>query len=335
MKIWVAVIAVASLLNLPSLAQKGAFGSSTQAAPAAATDSDEEPDAPVVKPADAAGASVEQQTTASWDMLRTAISATKPQVEQARIDAITAAGTLGDFPTAVGWLRDAQKDPDRYIRFAVVAAMGSSKKTAFVPDLKQALTDSAPEVSFAAAVGLWKMNDKSGENVLDAVLAGDRKANRGLVTAEKHDADQDLHSPSKLATIGGEQAAFALLGPFGFGLSAWRSRRGQGIQPKVVAATLLADDPSTALMKTFVDALDDPDPSVRAAAAKALGDYHDKEATDALSDALYDSKPAVRLMAAASYIRATRPQPEHRDVRHRKTVTSASMTHPHSTTPAQ
>jgi HEAT repeat protein len=334
MKIWVAVIAFAMLLNRPALAQSGASQSSKQAAPAAATDSDEEPDVPVVKPANAASATVEQQTTTAWDMLRTAVFATKTQVEQVRIDAINVLGTLGDFPEAAGWLRGAQKDQDRYVRLAAVTAMGSSKKAAFVPDLKQALRDEAPEVSFAAAIGLWKMNDKSGEDVLDAVLAGDRKASRGLMTAEKHEADQDLHSPSKLASIGAEQGAFALLGPFGYGLSAWRStRRHNGIQPKVIAATLLAQDTSTELMEKFVDALDDTDPSVRTAAAKALGDYHGKEVTDALGGEFYDSKPTVRFMAAASYIRATRPEPEKRDVHRRKTA-SASLAHSHSTTAA-
>ena len=151
---------------------------------------------------------------------------------------------------------------------------------------------SAAEVSFTAAVGLWKMNDKSGENILDAVLAGDRKANRGLVSSEKHQADQDLHSPSKLAEIGAEQGAYALLGPFGFGLSALRSRNGaNGIHPRVIAATLLGEDTSTASMKRFLDALDDRDPFVRAAAARLLGRYHNQEALDGLSGAMYDAKP--------------------------------------------
>jgi HEAT repeat protein len=271
-------------------------------------DSEEEPDVPVTKPANTAAVSVETQTTAAWDMLHAALSDTQTKAQQARIDSIAALGTLGDFPKAVGWLRDAQKDQDRYIRLAVVASMASSKKTVFLPDLKQALDDGAPEVKFAAAVGLWKMNDRSGEDVLEAVAARDQKATRGAVTAEKHEANQDLHSPSKLATIGAEQGAYALLGPFGFGLSALRGRKGSGIHPRALAITLLAEHTSPASMQRFVDALDDPDPTVRAAAAQALGDYHTKDAEDALSDAVYDAKPAVRFMAAASYLRATRPQ---------------------------
>jgi HEAT repeat protein len=297
MKKWMALVVFAGLLGLTGLT-KGQTTSPAQATPAAtAPDSDEEPDMPVTKPASSAGATVESQTDAAWDMLHTAQSDTNTKAQQARIDAIIALGTLGDFPRAVGWLSDAQKDQDRYVRLAAVTAMGSSNKTVFLPNLKQALDDVAPEVSFAAAVGLWKMDDKSGASVLDAVVGGDRKANRGLVSSEK--------------------------------LSALRARDGEnGINPRVIAATLLAEDTSTAAMKIFVDAMDDHDPSVRAAAAKALGDYHSKEAMDALGDGFYDIKPAVRFMAAASYIRAAHPQPENEDVRQRKsTAMNSSQAH--------
>jgi HEAT repeat protein len=323
MKNWVALIIFAGLLAPAGLAQNGAPAPTGQATPA---DSDEEPDQPVAKPAHPI--SVEAQTNAAWEMLNTALSDTKPKTEPVRIDAITSLGTLGDFPRAAAWLRDAQKDQDRYIRLAAVAAMGTSKKAAFVPDLKRALNDNAPEVSFTAAVGLWKMDDRSGENILDAVLAGSRKANRGLASSEKHEADQDLHSPSKLAQIGAEQGAYALLGPFGIGFTALRLGKGQNaIHPKVIAVTLLAEDNSTASMQRFVDALDDPDPLVRTAAARALGDYHGAQATDALSDPLYDSKPGVRLMAAASYIRAAQPEPKAKEVPRQKKTSPTNPTH--------
>jgi hypothetical protein len=331
MKMWMTLAVFAGLLSVVGLVQGRQSAASPQATPAAASpDSDEEPDMPVAKPASSAGATVESQTNAAWDMLNNALSDKTTKAEPMRIDAIASLGTLGDFPQAVGSLRDAEKDQDRYIRLAAVTAMASSKKATFLQDLKQALNDNAAEVSFSAAVGLWKMNDKSGESVLEAVLEGDRKANRGLVSSEKHEADQDLHSPTKLAEIGAEQGAFALLGPFGFGLSAIRGRKGQnGIHPRVVAATLLGEDKSTAAMKQFIDALDDSDPAVRTAAARPLGDYHTKEVTDALSEELSDAKPAVRLMAAASYIRAAHPEPESN---RRKKTTAISSTRQHSTT---
>jgi HEAT repeat protein len=282
MKTWMVLVVCAGFLGSAGLA------------PAAGNDG----------PAKPTATTVASQTTAAWDLLNTAVSATKIQVQQERIDAINALGTLGDFPHAVDLLRAAQKDQDRHIRLAAVAAMGSSKKTVFIPDLKRALDDSAAEVSFTAAVGLWKLNDRSGESILNAVVAGDRKAKQGAIGSEKHQADEDLHSPSKLALIGAEQGAYVILGPFGYGLSAIRHGKENGASARTIAVTLLAEDKSIATEKVFVDALDDPDPAIRTAAARALGDYHSKEVLDALGDGFYDIKSPVRMMAAASYIRA-------------------------------
>jgi HEAT repeat protein len=330
MKKQVVLIVLAGLLGGGPLAHSQNTSAAQTSRAAGSSASDEEPDVPVAKPAASAATTVQSQTDAAWDMLNTAQANTSTKAEQVRIDAVVALGTLGDFPRAVGWLADAQKDQDRYVRLAAVTAMASSKNPVFLPKLKQALDDAAPEVCFAAAIGLWKMNDKSGERILEAVTEGDRKANRGLVTSEKHEADQDLHSRSKLESIGLEQGAYALLGPFGFGLGALRSVNGKnGIHPKVAAATLLAENPSPAAMKIFIDALDDPDPLLRTEAARALGGYHNKEAVDALSNGFYDVKPAVRLMSAASYLRAAEPEANNKDV-HRRKAAAASSTHQNS-----
>jgi HEAT repeat protein len=327
---WMAVICVLLLAGAVSR------GQTQQAAPAAQSPADattvdgEEPDAPVTQAVTDKG-NPESETNAAWEMLKTALSDTKTQARPTRLDAVSALGTLGDLAPAQKLLRDAAKDPDRYLRFAAVASMGASKAELFIPDLRTALEDSAPEVSFAAAVGLWKMHDHTGENVLYGVLAGDRKVKQGVVGSGLHEADQDLHTPSKLAEIGAEQGAYALLGPVGFGVDAFRmTRKGSnGNSPRVLTATLLADDTSNATMQQFVDALKDRDYQVRAAAARELGDYRDKQVTDALEDAFADPKPSVRLMAAASYLRASRPVPPKPKTRSRRGTTSASLAREH------
>jgi hypothetical protein len=289
-----------------------------------AAESGEEPDAPVAQP-NPNKDSADGETTA-WGMLKDAVSDSKTQARPARLDAVTALGTLSDFEPAQKLLRDSTKDPDRYLRLAAVVAMGASKAEIFIPDLRTALEDSAPEVSFAAAVSLWKMHDYTGENVLYAVLAGERKVKQGVVGSGIHDADQDLHSPSKLAEIGAEQGAYALLGPVGFGVDAIRmTRKGSnGNSARVLTATLLAEDSSKATMRQFLDALEDHDYQVRAAAARELGHYQDTQVMDALQHAFDDPKPAVRLMAAASYIRASRPVPAKPKPRSRRGTTSTA-----------
>jgi HEAT repeat protein len=134
-----------------------------------------------------------------------------------------------------------------------------------------------------------------------------------------HQANQDLHSPSKLATIGAEQGAYALLGPVGFGLDAFKMTRSgsNGNSAQVLTATLLAEDSSKATMQQFLNALRDHNYLVRAAAARALGDYRGTQVTDALQEAFGDPKPVVRLMAAASYIRTSHPVPTKQKARRR------------------
>jgi HEAT repeat protein len=323
MRTWVFLSCFLCLAGAVSLAQKQqAAPPTSQSVPDTNTGNGEEPDAPVV--AATSQGSAESGTDTAWDMLRTALSDSKAQARQARLDAVTALGTLGDFAQAQKMLRDSAQNSDRYLRFAAVAAMGASKSEIFIPDLKAALKDSAPEVSFAAAAGLWKMHDRSGESILYAVLAGDRKAKQGAVGSGLHQADEDLHSPSKLAEIGAEQGAYALLGPVGFGVDAYRMlhKGNNGNSPRVLTATLLADDKSKATMQQFVDALDDRDSFVRSAAARELGDYRGKQVTDALQGAFDDPKPVVRLMAAASYIRASQPVTGKPTPRHRNGMAS-------------
>ncbi len=82
-------------------------------------------------------------------------------------------------------------------------------------------------------------------------------------------------------------------------------RKNGGDASRVTAIEELAKVKNTAIHTTFIDALSDKDPGVRAAAAKALGDYRDKPTASPLLTLFADPKPPVRLTAAAAFIRST------------------------------
>ena len=88
-------------------------------------------------------------------------------------------------------------------------------------NLRNLLDDKEPEVAFTAAMTLWKMNDKSGEDILMAVVDGDRSAGPTMVHGTEHKIDKDLHNPEMLARMGVMQGASMFLGPFGYGITAF------------------------------------------------------------------------------------------------------------------
>ena len=240
----------------------------------------------------------------AWAMIDAAVKHTKPQL---RIDALTAVGTLGGFARAEEMAKAAIGDSDRDVRLAAAVAMGTMKDRRLIPSLRSALDDKAPEVSYAAAISLWKMHDRSGEAILYGVLAGERKAAPGFIDAEMHQANKDLHSPSTLALLGAEQGAYALLGPFGIGLDAAKMmmKGSSANSARVLTANLLADDQTSTTKRQFLEALRDKNYFVRSASARALGNYRGSDVATALLQAFPDKKPSVRLMAAASYIRVS------------------------------
>lgn len=240
----------------------------------------------------------------AWSLLTAAV--TDPKHPQTRIQALAALGTIGSSPRAVKLVSDAMKDPDLDVRTAAVLAAGQSKNRAFIPHLSELMDDKEPQVAVAAASTLWKMGDRSGEDILLAVADGERKASAGLVDSTRHTISTDLHSPSTLARIGAMQGASMLLGPFGFGITAYEYiHKNGGESARPIAIELLSQQKSNPIHQELLSALDDKDLGVRAAAAKALGDYRDKTTAAAIANLFYDPKQPVRLTAAAAYLRSS------------------------------
>lgn len=294
-------------LALCTYAQTNAPSQNPKNGEGVAGDNGEETDQSAATPATAKVEAANASATA-WEMLETALKDTKPQL---RIDALTALGTITGSSRAEELLQGSLQDKDVDVRLAAIAAVGTMDDQNMIPVLRQALDDPAPEVDFAAAVSLWKMHDPTGINVLYEVLTGERKANDSFVKSGMHEANKDLHDPGTLAKIGAKQGAYALLGPFGIGLDAARlmAKSNNANSARVLTATLLSEDTSDLTKQEFISALGDKDYFVRAASARALGKFHGKDVTDALLPAFGDTKPTVRYIAAAAYIRSSQPVP--------------------------
>jgi HEAT repeat protein len=221
-----------------------------------------------------------------------------------RTQALNALSSLGWNPRADGLIAAAMKDPNLDVRTAAILAAGKTKSRALVEPVKKLLDDSEPQVVFAAATTLWKQfKDKSGEDILAAIAAGDRKANPTLVHGAEHDISRTLHSQSAMTKIGIEAGAGLVLGPFGFSVAAVEYMRKNGADTaRVQSIDLLAEEKTEGVRDQMKSALDDKDLGVRAAAVKVLGSFHRSQDAKSIAFLLDDSKLPVRLAAAAAYI---------------------------------
>ena len=196
-------------------------------------------------------------------------------------------------------------DRDVSVRIAVVVSLGDFNDNRTLPLLKKALQDPVPEVDFAAAKVLYQLHDPEGARFLLAVVNRESKASSSYLSKEKRSALRLLHTPTKLLiTVGIGAAGFAPVPGLGFGLSS-----AQGIlsapDSSARAASLLfigsSDDP--ALTDAVGSALLDKEWSVRAAAIHLVAMHPFPVFRERLVPLLDDKKDAVRVRAAAAYIR--------------------------------
>jgi hypothetical protein len=235
----------------------------------------------------------------AWNILDKEASEKKTET---LVIVVAALGDLGGEPKAQKMLLEAIDSSDQDVRMAAIAAMGQTKNPMFVPTLRKLLDDPKPQIAFTSASTLWSMGDHSGQDLLFAVVEGERKGNAGMLGGAIHQAGKDMHSPAEIAKM----TAPFVLGPFGIGFAAYNYvHKAGGDSPRVIAAELIAQSKTPEVRKELVDALEDKDQEVRLTAARMLGDFQDPDLAENLIPLFLDNKPAVRITAAAAAIRLT------------------------------
>ena len=112
---------------------------------------------------------------------------------------------------------------------------------------------------------------------------------QNLINGTRHNIYKDLHDPATLARMGAMQGVSMLLGPFGFGITAYEfihrtAATVAGFGDRGAGAGTDRADPQGAGGRAGRQG-----PAVRAAAAKALVDYHDKATAMAIYELLADA----------------------------------------------
>ncbi len=272
--------------------------------PASATPPDAGADAQVVEGPPARPKTPAELKDQAWTMLTTAVTDTKHA--ELQIQCLGALGTMGANARSLGLIRDAMSDKDVDIRVAALLAAGQTKAATMTTDMRRLLDDKEPAAAYTAALTLWKMHDRSGEDILMAIVDGDRGANPGLVHGAEHQINRELHNPAAMAKYGALQGASMLLGPFGIGIAAFEyMHKNGGDSARVSAVEAIAENRTEPIRRELVAALGDKDLGVRAAAAKALAPYRDQTVSPQIAKLFLDPKPPVRLTAAAAYLIST------------------------------
>src|SRR5437868_3248731 len=131
------------------------------------------------------------------------------------------------------------KQPE--VRQAAAATLGDIKSKTSIPKLKKALEDESPDVSFTAAHALWRLGDPTGREIFEAVLAGERSDNPGLIKGSLRDARNRLYNPKGLALMGIKEGVGMFLGPAAMGITVFEElRKDAGASARVLSASILA-----------------------------------------------------------------------------------------------
>lgn len=238
----------------------------------------------------------------AWSLIADSLQDKNPDT---RVQAVQAMGLIGVKEPYISTLAGMLEDKDVEVRVTTVSSLVDLKNKNTIPALKKALADEIPEVSFAAAKALWTLKDEEGEDALLSVLAGELKASSGFIDKKKREAVRLIHTPRPLMFFALRTgAAFAPVPGLGTGISSLQGILfDPAISGKAATALLLASDKDPRVLPALIEALQDKDASVRAAACHAIALRNDRKLEEHLVPMMDDKKPAVRLRAAAGYLR--------------------------------
>lgn len=238
----------------------------------------------------------------STQMLEKALADKNPNHRKDAVVALSLAASREPF---LSKLEAMLSDKDVQVRLATVSSLEDLKGKHAIASLHKALGDPVPEVSFAAAKALFELNDPAGQQALLAVLGGKSKTTSFFITKEMRDAMRMMHTPRETFLFALRQGVgFAPFPGVGVGVSSLQQLLSDpGVSGRATAALLLGKDHNPQTLQALRSALEDNDWSVRAAAIHSLALWDDPSLTSSIAPLLDDGNEAVRLRAAAAYLR--------------------------------
>jgi HEAT repeat protein len=260
-------------------------------------------------------------------ILKEGLASKNPDV---RKQAVAALGLIGPREPYLSEIATALSDKDVYVRLSAIASIVDLKDKGTADLLDKALSDSTPEVSFAAAKALFGLGDPRGRTALLAILDREAKTQSNFLTAQKRDTLRLVHIPKGMMLFAIKNGiGFAPVPGIGEGVSSMQDLLSDnGVSGRATTAVLLGNDRTPEVLAALKEALTDKDATVRAAVVHSLALRNDPSMLPLIKEQFDDASEAVRLRAAAAYLRLawlkTPPPAPKRTFAARKTTTPQS-----------
>lgn len=245
-------------------------------------------------------------------LLTHALQAKNPDIRKEGVKALRLVATQEPYTTI---LESMMHDSDVPVRLAAVEVLAGLKNERAVGSLKTGLTDAVPEVRFAAATALCKLQDADGRSYLLKIMSGQARPSSGMIAERLREARRMLETPQTLMVLALKQGIGFVPVPYlstGYDVLHEVMSHGTG-SSRATTALVLAKTQDAQVIAVLRVALHDKDCFVRAAAVQALAlaaDSGTKQDSTALFVPLFNDKSRpVRLLAAAGYLRMNSSSP--------------------------
>ncbi|HTW45567.1 MAG TPA: HEAT repeat domain-containing protein [Acidobacteriaceae bacterium] len=257
---------------------------------------------PLVLPASSSAQSVADNINTAQNIINVGLSSKDPAT---RARAIAATGMIAKTQSVRMRIEGFLTDKDVNVRIAAADTLADLGFHESIPALKHVLdTDPVPEVEFAAAKALYRLNDPQGKRTLEDVLYGQLNVKSGYFQRQKRRVLSSFHSVHSasiflLSTSGG----LVPVPGAGLGLSeVARLLDDSTLTPQATVVLLLAREHGPDIDKLLRFSLTDKDATVRSAAVLMIALTARTYMREDLVPLLSDNDARVRFRAAGAYL---------------------------------
>jgi HEAT repeat protein len=227
----------------------------------------------------------------------------------ARREVAVALGLLSRRDPSTKLLEKLAADKDHLVREAALVSIGELRDPRLAKLALESLEDDVPEVAFAAARTLFKLNQAEGKQLLLQIVQREASATTGFVRAKLRDAARRMKRPkSAMLFVAQQGVGFIPVPGLGDGFSAMSSLVSDpDFSARATTLLVLSSDRSPEVRSEIEQAFNDSDWSMRAAAAQIAASRNERAWRFRLVPLFEDTSRRVRYRAASSFLRLSRP----------------------------